>query len=172
MYTTLRMIHVRTRLHRYAPHQIQNALRRLVVLLSVAFLMAVAVPARAAALADEATPTPTQPDLQVPYRQMATTDDGALSLSLVGIDEDSRCPREVMCVWQGRAVVRVQAVLDGEDHGEVALTTIVVPNRSPGTTDATVGPYTLHLVGLTPYPSVNQKPGKDEYVAIVRITRS
>ena len=153
--------------HRLTPWK--AALRRLFALLAVTLLFGSTLPARAAQADDEA---PAAPDLQIPYGQMASVDDGALKLTFVALDEDSRCPREVMCVWQGRAVIRLRAVLDGADQGEVALTTTVVPRTSPSTVDVAVGPYTLRLVGLTPYPSVNQKPGKDEYIAIVRLTRS
>jgi hypothetical protein len=146
--------------------------RWFVLLLSMTAVLVTPIPS-GAALADEGTtPAPSRPDLQIPYSRRASVDDGALQLTFATIDEDSRCPREVMCVWQGRALIRVQAVLDGVDQGDLALTTTVVPRNGPSSADVTVGPYTLRLVGMTPYPSVNQKPGKDEYIAIIRVTRS
>jgi hypothetical protein len=141
-------------------------------LLAVSALVFALLPATPASADADATPVTATSEIQVPYGQMASADAGALQLTFVSVDEDSRCPREVMCVWQGRAVIRVRAEVNDADQGEVALTTTVVPGNGPSTADATIGPYTLRLVEMTPYPSVSQQPGKDEYVATVRVTRS
>jgi hypothetical protein len=119
--------------------------------------------------ADEMEPAAPAGDVQVPYLQTVTIDDGALKLTLVAVDEDSRCPKEVLCVWQGRALVRLQATLNGVDQGQIPMTTTVVQGNGPSTADVAVGPYTLRLIGMTPYPSVNQKPSPDQYVAILRL---
>ena len=158
-----------------------RAWSRSAVLVCAALLLATIPAATVSAGTDEDTISPTpvdlgEPpapmgDLQVPYGQMASFDDSALQLTLIAVDEDSRCPREVMCVWQGRAVVRLGAVLNGADQGQIALTTTVVPNKGPSSVDATVGPYTLRLIGLTPYPSVNRKAAPEQYVAILCVTR-
>jgi hypothetical protein len=124
------------------------------------------------ATSDQPEPPASTGDLQIPYGQTASLDADALQLTFVGVDEDSRCPREVMCVWQGRAVIRLTAVLNGADQGEVLLTTTVLPGKSPSTADAAVGPFTLHLIGMTPYPSTSQKVALEQYVALLRVTRA
>ncbi len=155
------------------------AWRPFALLLIVSLLFAAIPPATASADEDAITPAAeqTEPpapagDLQIPYMQSATVDDGALQLTFVAVDEDSRCPKEALCVWQGRALIRLQATLNGADQGIIPLTTIVLQGSGPSSADVAVGPYTLRLVGMTPYPSVNQKSTPDQYVAILRLTRA
>jgi hypothetical protein len=149
-----------------------GSVARVLGVLSVAFLMLAATPPGMAVADEDNTATAATSDLQIPYGQMASIDDGALQLTFVAIDEDSRCPREVMCVWQGRAVIRVQAVLDGADQGEIPLTTTVLSGKGPANADVAVGRYTFRLVGMKPEASIDSKPGKDQYVALLRLTRS
>jgi hypothetical protein len=161
--------------------QTRFAVWRLVAPLLIVSLLFAAIPlatatadedAVAPAAADQAEPPAPVADLQVPYMQTASVDDGDLQLTLVAVDEDSRCPKEMLCVWQGRARIRLQATLNGADQGQIAMTTTVIQGRGPSTADVAVGPYTLRLVGMTPYPSVNQKPTPDQYVALLRLTRA
>ncbi|MGY5149764.1 MAG: hypothetical protein ACW9W3_06850 [Candidatus Nitrosopumilus sp. bin_68KS] len=73
--------------------------------------------------------------------------------------EDSRCPSDVTCIWEGEvwAMIRYSnATLD------------VGGQRNIGHVDKLFEPYTILLKGIEPYPISTEKP---EYVAILEITK-
>jgi hypothetical protein len=109
-------------------------------------------------------------DVQLRVGETATFDGGALQLSMIEVSEDSRCPRDVMCVWMGRAVVRLHVVLAGVDRGDVSVTLYPGPRtqRSPDL-DATVDRYVISLVDLQPYPSAGNPQPLDQRVATIRV---
>jgi hypothetical protein len=120
------------------------------------------------------TETPQTPtDLQLHVGETATVDDGALLLTLVEVTEDSRCPKDVMCVWMGRAVVALHVVVDGVDRGDTDVT--LMPARQPqGATDAnaTIDRYVITLADLQPYPAASQPQPLDQRVATLRVDKS
>jgi hypothetical protein len=125
--------------------------------------------------ADVITPLPNaQPqsgDVQLQVGKTATLEGGALQVSMVQVSEDSRCPKDVMCVWMGRAVVRLHVVLDGVDRGDVDVT--LYPGRRPQSApdaDATVDRYVISLVDLQPYPVAGNPQPLDQRVATIRVT--
>lgn len=75
--------------------------------------------------------------------ESATVQD--LTIRFVEVAEDSRCPLGVSCVWEGNARVVLETVYQGVERA-VALNT-VSESRS-----AVVGPYTIDLLRLDPYP--------------------
>jgi hypothetical protein len=96
-------------------------------------------------------------DVELRVGETATLDGGALLVTLAEVTEDSRCPRNVMCVWSGRAVVTLHVVVDGTDHGDVPATMYPTPRNQPSPQlDATVDRYVLSLTGLQPYPDTSQ----------------
>ena len=76
-----------------------------------------------------------------------TTQDG-VSITLVAVVEDSRCPRDTTCIWAGKAVVKILVRASGEDAQEI---TVVFQNESQSviaTTEDTV----FTALKLLPYP--------------------
>lgn len=146
------------------------------LLVGTVLILAADVPS-GIATAQEMPPPPASPpqvpgNLSIKYGETASIDDGALQLAFVHVDEDSRCPKEVLCVWQGRAQVQVHAILDGVDQGDLALSTLSMTPSGGQPGDVAVGRYALKMVGLTPYPSVNAKPAPEEYVLLLDVARS
>jgi hypothetical protein len=72
--------------------------------------------------------------------------EGVLRLRFVGVEEDSRCPSDVQCVWQGNAAVRLAFEMQGSPPGTVLLNTGVEP------TEVELGGYRVRLVQVTPVP--------------------
>ena len=76
-----------------------------------------------------------------------TTQDG-VSITLVAVVEDSRCPRDTTCIWAGKAVVKI--LVSGADQ-ELQEITVVFQNESQSviaTTEDTV----FTALKLLPYP--------------------
>ncbi len=83
--------------------------------------------------------------------------DAALTFSRV--ITDSRCPRGVLCKWAG--LITVEARLDHDGQNETAQLII------GAITDAKkqVGPYTIELIGVEPYPQHPNPINPDDYRA-------
>ncbi len=111
----------------------------------------------------------TPADLVFQVGQSSSIDGGALQLTFVGVDEDSRCPRQVACIRQGRAVVRFQAVVDGIDRGVHLLTTLPARSQEPPG-DTLVDPYALSLIEVSPYPTASQPTPPEQIRVTVRVT--
>ena len=107
-------------------------------------------------------------DLSLKVGETVFVDDGALKVTLLAITEDSRCPKDVMCVWAGQAIVALHIELDGADRGE--RTARLMPGRE-GQPDlaATVDRYTLALVDLQPYPDRSHPEPTLETVATLHV---
>ncbi len=90
-----------------------------------------------------------------------------LTITLLDITEDSRCPSGVQCVWAGRVSAKIRLAKDKENPEEITLT-----SRSGNTELATknVSGYTLALQRVDPYP--DKKPiEKSRYSATLFVTK-
>jgi len=72
--------------------------------------------------------------------------EGVLRLRFVGVEGDSRCPRDVQCVWQGNAGVRLALETVGGAPETVLLNTGIAPS------EVVLGGYRIRLLSLTPEP--------------------
>jgi hypothetical protein len=111
---------------------------------------------------------PVPADVELHVGDSASLDGGALQVALVQVEEDSRCPRNVMCIWQGRAVVRLRATVDGVDRAEVTASLDPGPQQ-PTDLDVAVGRYVLSLTDLQPYPEAGQPQPLDQRVATIHV---
>jgi len=72
---------------------------------------------------------------------------GAVVVTFRRVTSDSRCPRNVRCVWAGEVVVRLTCT--GEASGELPLT---LPGSEAAPTAGDAGRYRITLLEVTPYP--------------------
>lgn len=103
-------------------------------------------------------------DFELSPGQTAVVEGGALTVSFVKVNEDSRCPINAVCVWQGNVAT---ALLLGATAGEktpVTLHTTLTPHA------ARSGSYTIALTGIQPAKKQGNIPQAD-YVATFRVTR-
>lgn len=97
--------------------------------------------------------------------QIAVGDSG-VSLAFVAVDEDSRCPSGVSCLWQGRAVVSLELLADGQEAQSFSLA--IPGNITPDAPELRpVGGYTLRLVDLAPYPELPDRSIEPYVVTLV-----
>ena len=74
--------------------------------------------------------------------------------------EDSRCPLDVTCVWEGKVTVMIN--IQNQTHKNAAYFT-------PGSTDTYHIPYEITLVDIQPHP-ISTHDSTDEYVATLSIS--
>ncbi len=118
-------------------------------------------------------PAPSAPG--VPLGQEFTLAPGAfvsiegtgVSVMFEGVEADSRCPTDVVCVWEGDAVVAVRVASGGEPAARYTLHTA----RSQPT-DAAHGGYRIRLVSLAPAPTSEAPPAAGAYRVTLVVSRS
>lgn len=85
----------------------------------------------------------------------------SLSICLDAIVQDSRCPINANCVWQGVAVAQFTFSLNGKKH-QLELAT---NNVMPGTrTDTIIQQYHISFKNLHPYPG--EAAGENTYAEV------
>lgn len=104
-------------------------------------------------------------DFTLAVGEAASLAGSPLTVTVVDVAEDSRCPAETRCVWEGNAKVMVETVLQGSTR-TFALNTTVLPRTGPSAVD--VGPYRVSLVRLEPEPRA-ERIAADEYRAVLRV---
>ena len=77
--------------------------------------------------------------------------------------EDSRCPSDVTCIWEGRASVTLR-IYNQTQYISIILTTGETPTSH-------VDSYDITLIDVLPYP-VSTKDITDEYVATISVSKN
>ena len=91
--------------------------------------------------------------------------DTRLSIRLNAVPEDSRCPRDVVCVWAGNARVSL-TLRDGSNADAVDLNSTLEPRA------VTRWGYAVKLVDVQPVPTAGQPIPAREYVVRLVVTRA
>jgi hypothetical protein len=97
--------------------------------------------------------------------ESATLKNEGLTVTFNGVDEDSRCPSDVDCFWEGDAEVNVTI----SKPGYTPLNTVLHTTLSPQA--ASYNGYTVTLNGLAPYPVSTSTIDLDDYVATFTVTK-
>ena len=88
-----------------------------------------------------------------------------LVLRMDSVLEDSRCPANVQCVWEGNA--RVDFILKQEGRSEQIFTL----NTFAGfLTDTTVNGIRFEMIDMLPYPVVDKDYQLDDYILQILIS--
>ena len=89
-----------------------------------------------------------------------------LEITFVEVLEDSRCPKDVVCVWEGRVRLTVEINENGSSN-RVMLS-------QPGLTDQSAveeyGEYQLAFK-VEPYPEAGEPTAADEYRLLLTVHR-
>ena len=113
-------------------------------------------------LAAPASTSETRGDtLSIRLGQSAFADGGRLEIKFDSRVTDSRCPANVVCVWQGDAHARITTRV----AGGAAVTSDLHSAIAPLT--VTVDRYSISMVGMTPFPGAGRDG--DTPVLIVRV---
>ena len=80
--------------------------------------------------------------------QTATVNGASVRLTFERVSEDSRCPVDVTCIWEGDAVVVLRVKTDADEVTREVHT----QGGEPRSRKAPVGDYVVTLVKLEPAP--------------------
>jgi hypothetical protein len=124
------------------------------ILATVWSVFAVGLPA-----CSPATPTADGEPFHLKVGESAKIEGTDLQIGFEGVPGDSRCPRNVQCVWAGEATV-VLSVRPGSEE-ETDLTFKVPPG---GGATRTYRDFTIRIVGLEPQTESGKRIARDDYV--------
>jgi hypothetical protein len=80
--------------------------------------------------------------------QMASVGETGLTVAFERVSSDSRCPVDVVCVWEGDAAVALKASLPGQELGRLELHT----SGQMGPREVRHGDFLITMVALAPQP--------------------
>ena len=124
-----------------------------------------------AACASGGIETPTTPAVNEEFTlapgQTAAVNGTSIRVTFETVRDDSRCPTDVTCIWEGDATV-VLKVKDGTDESTRELHTHGSGERSR---EAPAGEHTLTLVKLDPVPNSTRPIEASAYRATLRVSR-
>jgi hypothetical protein len=92
--------------------------------------------------------------------------EGVARIALLAVRNDSRCPVDAMCVWQGNAEVEIGVTFGMGPTVPYVLNTGLEPRA------VVLGTFRLTLAELWPEPVSFRSIPQDRYVAVLRYERS
>lgn len=92
--------------------------------------------------------------------------DGA-SVSFDRVVEDSRCPADAQCIWQGRVVVAGTLTLGGQ---ATPFTLGTLEGFADAPASLAAGPFVLSIAAVEPYPATPDGIPEDAYVLTLALT--
>ncbi|HUF30668.1 MAG TPA: hypothetical protein VMM77_08360 [Gemmatimonadaceae bacterium] len=110
---------------------------------------------------------PTNAEFTLRRGESASVGGGMLIVTFLAVENDSRCPVDVVCVWGGDAELHFRLASEKSEAAAIVdtLHTGVEPRA------ATYLGYTVTVNGLQPYPHSSDEPGSRDYrVALVVTT--
>ena len=88
-------------------------------------------------------------------------------ITLVNILDDSRCPTDVTCIWEGTVSAEIKMIKDGESRG-----TYVIPiGLADGVESPLIDDFYVMLYDVKPYPISTKQIEPSEYVATLIISQ-
>lgn len=107
--------------------------------------------------------------VKIPLGETVRLDD--VAITFVKVIEDSRCPKNVTCIWQGRIIVQVAVKREGELIQNKELLLGKTKHGEQGTTIIySTEDLLLNVVSVNPYPDI-EDTGDRNYVLLVAVKR-
>ena len=92
-----------------------------------------------------------------------------LRIKFVAVEEDSRCPSDVKCVWAGNAAVRLVV---STNRGNDKSLTLNTSRGLSSTGDEQYQGYKVKLVDLSPYPRSDRQIAAGDYTVTLMVSKN
>lgn len=79
--------------------------------------------------------------------------------------EESRCPVDLACIWEGRAVVSL-VIVEGTETTTIELSTENDVDGTDGST-AIYGDHLIELITVNPYPTGDMMAPEEDYLIVL-----
>jgi hypothetical protein len=90
-----------------------------------------------------------------------------LSIKFSAVNSESRCPTGVQCIWAGNAAIAVEIAKKNKKPVPATLNT----NTGVQPNELDYKGYKIKLVGLNPYPKINETIDEKDYEVTLIVTR-
>lgn len=104
-------------------------------------------------------------DLHLDESALVTSEN--ITIKLLNVTNDSRCPSDVTCIWQGAVHAEVSVKKDGADYGVIGLDLGGDGNAEVQVFDK----YFIQLLKVEPYPKTSHEIQPSEYVATLIVKK-
>ncbi len=101
------------------------------------------------------------------FNKSKKTTAGDIVVNFTEVIDDSRCPHDVECLWEGQAKVKLEVTLNGTDD-EVVFIKRAGPFYENIAKD-TVGGYVFTLEEVLPYPTGTNSIPQNDYLIKMKI---
>jgi hypothetical protein len=101
--------------------------------------------------------------------ETALITEAGLSVTPQQIGEDSRCPVDAYCIWQGRVIVVGVLSLGGQAQ---PFTLGTLGGFADAPAQVAAGAFTLSLVDVEPYPTSQAPIPQEDYLLTLRLDRA
>ena len=98
--------------------------------------------------------------------QTAKMNNGDLKLTLTGIPEDSRCPEDANCIWEGQ----VRLFLNAATSNNQRSIEFKIEKSKMGRVSQNFEKYTLNVQSVQPLTQSGIRIPKEDYVVTVRVS--
>lgn len=103
--------------------------------------------------------------LTVKINQQKTIPGSKVTIKFVSLMEDSRCPRDVRCMWAGNARIQIQ-VTKGRESKTFELNSFLKPG------EITFAGYDIKFAGINPKPPSTVKIDRNDYWAAFTVSKA
>jgi hypothetical protein len=90
-----------------------------------------------------------------------------LSVRFSSVQNESRCPTGVQCVWEGNAAISIEVSKKRKKSAQAILNT----NTAIQPNELAYKKYRIKLIGLNPYPKIDEKIEAKDYEAVMIVTK-
>lgn len=97
------------------------------------------------------------------YKQCMSDNENQVTVCFDSVLTDSRCPEDVVCIWEGEAIARF--TLNFKSGSPVIL------DLKPNTLDTLVNGYRFSFVELLPYPNSEVQNDLKDYEAVIELEK-
>lgn len=101
------------------------------------------------------------------FSKIASVEDEKILIEFADLTEDSRCPVNVTCVWEGQATVALNISLDGKELGSISLTSRAGHEKLA---IADIEGYSIRLQKVDP-PKTKDEIELDEYIVTLIVSK-
>jgi len=112
------------------------------------------------------------PDLDVPFQlkinQVAFIKSENIKIIFMNVTEDSRCPSDVECIWEGQVTIVINIFKNNQFIGEFNLTS------RTGFDELAIKEfdgYSINLIKVEPYPISTQIIELSDYIATFNVSK-
>lgn len=106
---------------------------------------------------------------QLEANQIAFIEPEGLKIKFFNITEDSRCPSDVQCFWEGQITIVVNIEKDDSNLGDFNLT---ARSGHEDLAIKTFDGYSIKLIKVDPYPKTTQKIRLSDYVVSLIVSKN